>query len=222
MSARPQARVLVTAKAPVPGLAKTRLGAAVGMAAAADLAAAALLDTLATCAETFEVRYLALAGDLTEACRSDELVEALSGWIVFAQEGDTFADRLAHAHSRVAASGPGPVVQVGMDTPQLSAALLGSVLDGLEHADVVLGPAPDGGWWVLGLADGRQARALAGVPMSVPQTYRRTVAAFAGHLLAEVAQLRDVDTAEDAESVAAAAPGSRFASAWHTHLAGVR
>ena len=45
-------RILVIAKAPVPGLAKTRLGAAVGMDVAAELAAAALLDTVRTCAAT--------------------------------------------------------------------------------------------------------------------------------------------------------------------------
>ncbi|RZI87691.1 MAG: DUF2064 domain-containing protein [Microbacterium sp.] len=216
------ARVLVMAKAPVPGQAKTRLGATVGMAAAADLAAAALLDTLDACAATFEVRYLALAGDLTRACRSDEIVEALAGWIVLDQVGASFADRLAHAHGRVADCGPGPIVQVGMDTPQLTGPLLRAVADGLERADVVLGPAEDGGWWALGLADGRDARALVDVPMSDPQTYRRTVEAFAGHRVLEVAELRDIDTLDDAGTVAAAAPGTRFARAWTSRLAGAR
>ncbi|MCX6394893.1 MAG: DUF2064 domain-containing protein [Propionibacteriales bacterium] len=212
------ARVLVMAKAPVPGHVKTRLGADVGMTVAADLAAAALLDTLEVCTATFGTRYLALAGDLALAARSDAIVEALAGWIVFEQEGSTFAERLAHAHARVADCGPGPVVQVGMDTPQLTAELLGAVTDGLVGADVVLGPAPDGGWWVLGLADGRDARVLVDVPMSVPQTYRRTVDAFAGHRIADTVELCDVDTVADAEQVAALAPGSRFAHAWASGL----
>lgn len=219
MSTSPAARVLVMAKAPVPGHAKTRLGATVGMVAAADLAAAALLDTLDACAATFEVRYLALAGDLTQACRSDDIIEALGGWIVFDQEGDSFADRLANAHTRVADCGPGAVVQVGMDTPQLTRELLRSVADPVEAgADVVVGPAEDGGWWALGLADGRDARALVDVPMSVPETYRRTVAAFNGRRVVEVAELRDVDTSDDADAVASASPGSRFARAWNARL----
>ena len=211
------ARVLVIAKAPVPGLAKTRLGEEVGMEQAADLAAAALLDTLAACREEFGTRYLALTGDLTRASRSDEIIEALAGWIVFEQVGATFADRLAHAHRSVADSGPGGVVQIGMDTPQVTPVLLRSVAAALDSgSEVVLGPAEDGGWWVLGLADGRTATALVGVPMSDPETFARTEEAFAtgGQRAARVATLRDVDTVADAAAVAELAPATRFASSW--------
>lgn len=213
------ARVLVMAKAPVPGLAKTRLGHDIGMEQAADLAAAALLDTLAACRDGFAGRYLALTGDLTQAARSDEVVEALTGWTVFEQVGATFADRLAHAHRSVADHGAGPVVQLGMDTPQLTPELLRSVTDGLASgAEVVLGPAEDGGWWVLGLADGHQATALVGVPMSDPETFTRTREAFAarGLEIARVATLRDVDTAADATAVARQAPATLFAGSWRT------
>lgn len=210
------ARVLVMAKAPVPGLAKTRLGSSIGSEAAADLAAAALLDTLDACAG-FEARYLALTGDLSQASRRDEIAAALTGWVVFEQSGDTFAQRLAHAHRWVAGQGPGGIVQVGMDTPHLSPEVLGCVADALDrHAEVVLGPAEDGGWWVLGLADGRDAAALVGVPMSTDQTHARTVAAFVdrGRRVAGTVVLRDVDTVADAEAVAALAPTTRFARAW--------
>ena len=57
--------VLVVAKAPVPGLAKTRLAASIGADAAADVAAAALLDTLdAVAAASVQARVVALVGDL--------------------------------------------------------------------------------------------------------------------------------------------------------------
>ncbi len=62
-------RALVVAKAPVPGRVKTRLGAAIGMDAAARLAAAALLDTIAACRSAFAECHLALDGDLDEAVR---------------------------------------------------------------------------------------------------------------------------------------------------------
>ncbi|MFL6158624.1 MAG: alpha/beta hydrolase fold domain-containing protein, partial [Marmoricola sp.] len=88
------ARVLVVAKAPVPGLAKTRLGAEIGMDAAADLAAAALLDTIDACRQAFGKRcHLALEGDLAAASRGDEIVGALREWHVFAQQGDQLAQR---------------------------------------------------------------------------------------------------------------------------------
>jgi glycosyltransferase A (GT-A) superfamily protein (DUF2064 family) len=220
------ARVLVTAKAPVPGRAKTRLGAAVGAVVAADLAAAALLDTVTAATAAFPGRcHLALDGDLAAAARSAQIREALAGWHVFAQCDGTFGERLAHAHRTVAEHGPGAVVQVGMDTPQVTVAALHEAASavgrgaGAGGADAALGPAEDGGWWVLALADGRRARALTDVEMSRSDTCAATRRALVagGAAVTTVGRLRDVDTVADAAAVALAAPGTRFARAWRTH-----
>jgi len=209
-------RALVVAKAPVPGLAKTRLGALVGHAVAADLAAAALLDTLDACAGAFDRCHLALAGDLGDACRSRELRAGLRSWDVFPQQGASLGERLAHAHRAVAADGSGGVVQVGMDTPQVTPGLLLEAAGCLRPGGGVLGPAEDGGWWLLGLDDPRSARVLGDVPMSTARTGADTRSALEGAGVSVVATcgLRDVDTVEDAHLVAGRAPGSRFAHAW--------
>jgi rSAM/selenodomain-associated transferase 1 len=206
--------VLVVAKAPEPGRAKTRLGAEIGMERAADLAAAALLDTLGAASATGWERHVSLAGDLDRAARGDEIRAALDGWVVHPQQGPDFAARLADAHARVR----GPVVQVGMDTPQVTGSLLAEAAAVLEAHDAVLGPADDGGWWVLALRDSADARALVDVPMSTPTTYDDTRAALeaAGLDVGITSTLRDVDTVADADEVAALAPGSRFAQAWTT------
>ncbi|WP_127480854.1 TIGR04282 family arsenosugar biosynthesis glycosyltransferase [Nocardioides pantholopis] len=207
-------RMLVVAKAPVPGQVKTRLGAAVGMAAAAEVAAAALLDTLAVCRRAVgaERCHLSLAGHLADATRADELARELVGWSVVPQRGRDFGDRLAHAHRGV----PGPVVQVGMDTPQVTEDLLLTVAAGLAEHDAVLGPAEDGGWWALALRDPARAAVLSGVPMSTPTTYADTRAALVadGCRVGTASALRDVDEVADGHLVAAQAPGSRFARAW--------
>lgn len=204
--------VLVVAKAPEPGKVKTRLGADIGMEAAAEVAAAALLDTLAACAEASDERHVSLAGDLAGAVRADELAAALRGWTVHEQVGADFAERLADAHARV----PGPVLQVGMDTPHLTAEQLREAATGLASYDAVLGPADDGGWWLLGLRDPADAVALVGVPMSTDTTGADTRAALEarGLSVGTTSALRDVDTVGDADLVAALAPGSRFAQAW--------
>lgn len=208
------AHVLVVAKAPVAGQAKTRLGAEVGMAAAAELAAAALLDTLAAAAAYAGPGrcHVALAGDLADGAAADELRRALDGWVVRPQIGGGFDERLAHAHADV----PGPVVQVGMDTPQLTPALLAEVVAGLASHDAVLAPAEDGGWWALALRDPGAAGALRGVPMSTPETYVATRAALedAGLSVGTASTLVDVDEVDDAHRVAAAAPSTRFARRW--------
>lgn len=210
------ARVLVVAKAPVAGRVKTRLGAGVGMAAAAELAAAALLDTVASCRAAFGADrcLLALSGDLADAVRGDELARALDGWAVAHQRGSTFAERLVNAHADVTPGGP--VVQVGMDTPQVAPEQLRAAAAGLGDHDAVLGAAEDGGWWVLGLREPRSAVALHGVPMSTPTTYADTRDALvaAGVEVGTTGPLRDVDTVADADAVAAAAPEGEFARVW--------
>ena len=201
------------AKAPVPGLAKTRLAAAVGDEAAADLAAAALLDTISACREATADCSIALTGVLEDAFRAEEIRAALAGWSILWQRGEAFAERLANAHLD---AGPGPLLQIGTDTPQVTAAQLRAVADVLTNHDTVLGPADDGGWWVLGRHDAAQAEALRGVPMSTSTTGDDTRAALVAHGLSVglAESLRDVDTVEDTEVVAAAAPGTRFARAW--------
>jgi len=210
-------RVLVVAKAPVPGRAKTRLGATVGPDAAAELAAASLLDVVdaATSAVGAGSCHLALAGELDDGVRADELRTALAGWSVRPQADGDLGRRLARAHG---ALGPGPVVQVGMDTPQLTAGLLHGVLGGLDDHEAVLAPAADGGWWALALRDPGRAEVLEQVPMSTPTAYDDTRAALEAEGLRVAAGapvLTDVDTADDAAAVAAAAPASRFAQEWN-------
>ncbi|MCA1480951.1 DUF2064 domain-containing protein, partial [Bradyrhizobium sp. NBAIM08] len=136
------------------------------------------------------------------------------------QHGDGFAERLVNAHGDV--PGDGAVVQIGMDTPQVTAALLERAAAGLATHDAVLGPAEDGGWWVLGLTDPGAAAALADVAMSTPTTYldTREALAAAGHRVTTTAVLRDVDTIEDAEAVALGAPDGEFARAWERRTPG--
>jgi glycosyltransferase A (GT-A) superfamily protein (DUF2064 family) len=214
-----RAAVVVLAKAPVPGLAKTRLAAAVGDWRAADLAAAALLDTLERCGEVFAsgFRVAALAGDLADARRGEELASALEGWHVMEQGTGGLGERIRHALYATYRLAGGPVVLVGMDTPHLQGRVLAEVAETVAATGrPVLGPAVDGGWWVLATADPGVADGLGDVPMSRPDTYARTheVVCRVARGVAAAPVMRDVDTAADAAWAAAAAPRSRFARAW--------
>ncbi|MGL5911417.1 MAG: DUF2064 domain-containing protein, partial [Phycicoccus sp.] len=219
--------VLVVAKAPRPGEVKTRLTPAVDPTAAADLAAAALLDTLDAAAASFPParRVLALTGDLAGAWREPELRVAVSRWAVVAQCGSTFGERLADAHRQAHGLAGGPVVQIGMDTPHVDPALLAS-LPALARRSgrPVLGPAEDGGWWVLVTGDPAQAEVLSGVPTSRPDTGRLTTAALAAAGTAPrlTATVRDIDLPADARAVAALAPHTRFALTWHRAMDATR
>lgn len=211
--------VLVVAKAPVPGLAKTRIGAVVGAEAAAELAAAALLDTL-DATERWAPgcrRLLAMTGSLRTAARGAEIARRLAAWTVVEQRGATFADRLVSAHRAAAArwTPDCPVIQIGMDTPSIIGsdldAILAPLVDG--DADVALGPAVDGGWWGIATRRSGYADQLAAVPMSRPDTAVRTVSAMeaAGARVRLVHVLRDVDEWADAVALSRSAPQLRTA-----------
>lgn len=195
--------LLVIAKAPVPGRVKTRLCPPCSPRHAASVARAALEDTLAAAgAAAVERRVLVLEG------APGPWLPA--GWEVVPQRGAGLAARLAAAFADAGA----PALLIGMDTPQVTPALLGRGLAALRTHDAVLGSAPDGGYWAIGLRDAAAA-VFAGVPMSDGDTGTRQRARLDGLGLttASLPPLRDVDTIADARAVAAAAPRSRFAAA---------
>lgn len=205
--------VLVVAKAPEPGRAKTRLAATVGDAVAAEIAAAALLDTLDAVSEApVASRVVALTGDLDAAAGAMQLRYELESFTVIEQRGASFADRLANAHADSAEGYP--VLQIGMDTPQITADLLADCARRLLRAPAVLGLARDGGWWLLGVRAPGMAECLRAVPMSQPDTGALTLKALHdnGVDAEQVELLADFDVAGDVAAVRdECGPDSRFA-----------
>jgi uncharacterized protein len=197
--------LLVMTKAPAPGRSKTRLTPPCTPEQAAALARAALEDTLAS------------AGAVRRAGRRVVVLDGEPGpWLppgfeVVAQRGSGLAERLAAAFEHVG----GPAFLVGMDTPQVTPALLDAGLAALAAgADAVFAEAPDGGYWAIGLRR-PDPRVFEGIPMSAGNTgvRQRERLRELGLRVALLPALRDVDTMEDARAVAASAPARRFAAA---------
>lgn len=195
--------VLVMAKAPVPGRVKTRMCPPLSPVEAAELAQAALADTL----------------EAVASCGADRRLVALDGevgpWLppgfeVFAQCGGGLDERLAAAWEHTG----GPGLQIGMDTPQVTGELLDCCLELFDSQDTraLLGPASDGGWWAIGLRR-PDLRAFMGVPMSTESTGREQLQRLVelGNHPVILPTLRDVDHIEDATFVADLVPSSRFA-----------
>jgi len=197
--------VVVLAKAPIAGRVKTRLCPPLEPCEAASLAAAALADTLAVVSSTRCARRV-VAFDAPP-----------DGWIppgfdVIRQPSGGLGHRLAAAF----AAARGPTVLVGMDTPQITSSAIEHAQDCLRHeSDAVLGPAFDGGYWLVGLAT-PDPRAFLGVPMSTKTTAtaQRARLAALGLRTTTLPTLRDVDYYSDALAVAAEAPSSRFSEVW--------
>ena len=199
-----RATLLVLAKEPVAGRAKTRCCPPCTFEQAARLAESALVDTLtAVLATPAARRVLVLEGSPGPWL--------LPGFEVIAQRGGGLDVRLASAFEDVG----GPSVLVGMDTPQVTPSLLSAATTTLcrEGVDAVLGLADDGGYWAIGL---RRADPdiFVGVPMSTDQTGRAQLARLRerGCSVEPLPMLADVDTFSVALDVAARAPGTRFAA----------
>ncbi|MFD1658688.1 DUF2064 domain-containing protein [Streptomyces caeni] len=189
--------LLVIAKEPLPGRVKTRLTPPFTPEEAAELAEAALADTLRAVAATPSTRrVLVLDGSPGPWLPP--------GFDVVPQCTGGLNERLADAFGRCA----GPALLIGMDTPQVTPDLL--TVD-FSDTDAYFGPAEDGGFWALGLAEPDPAL-LRGVPMSTPVTgaVQRDRLISAGLRVRDLPSLRDVDTAADAHAVAALAPHGRF------------
>ncbi|MFF1835605.1 DUF2064 domain-containing protein [Streptomyces sp. NPDC058231] len=205
MSTSGPTTLLVIAKEPLPGRVKTRLTPPFTPAEAAELAEAALRDTLCTLlAVPARRRVLVLDG------RPGPWLP--TGIEVVAQSAGGLDERLAAAFGGCT----GPALLIGMDTPQITAAHLAPVLspDAWDGCDAWFGPADDGGFWALGLA-APDPELVRGVPMSVPRTgaVQRRRLVDAGLTVRDLPALRDVDDAADAALVAAAAPDGQFAAA---------
>jgi glycosyltransferase A (GT-A) superfamily protein (DUF2064 family) len=201
--------VLVMAKAPVAGKVKTRLCPPCSPQEAAAVAEAALADTL----------------DAVVGCCAEVKVVALDGaagpWLpsglrVINQRGAGLAERLANAWADTRPWSGGCGIQIGMDTPQVTAWELDELLGMLrgQQPGALLGLARDGGWWVIGLPGTDPKSVFGGLPMSTSRTGHAQAERLRhlGLVVTEAPTRSDIDTFDDLLEVAAGLPGSRTAA----------
>lgn len=187
-------RLLVFAKAPRPGGVKTRLGAVL----AADLAAA----LYRAMAEAVLVRTREAPCARTVFFAPGEAEAEMAAWLphetLVPQEGDDLGARMAAAFTWAFGTGATKVVLVGTDVPGLSDEHVRAALLALDAHDVVLGPARDGGYYLVALR--RPAPALfEGVAWGTADVLAQTLARAeaAGLAVAPLAPLGDVDELAD-------------------------
>lgn len=210
-------RLILFAKAPVPGRAKTRLVPALGADGAARLYRAFLADT----AEV--VRRVRAADErelwVTAGPGSEEAIAAAGeGFAVRRQREGGLGDRLTHAFGRAFEEGSGRALVVGSDHPTLPVAYLERGLAALEEADLALGPSDDGGYYAVGLrrdAWPRAASLFEDIPWSTPRVLAETLrrAREAGLRVAELPEWYDVDEPGELDRLREDVdPGSRTAA----------
>ena len=137
-------RLMIFAKAPEPGRVKTRLAPAVGSENAARLHAAFVRDVVARHRRPGRALTVWRAGDLAHPLWAE------LGVPLEAQPAGDLGHRMRWAFEREGAAGEAVVI-LGTDSPSLPPALVDAAFEALTRVPVVLGPACDGGYYLLGL-----------------------------------------------------------------------
>jgi rSAM/selenodomain-associated transferase 1 len=194
------ATLVVFARFPRAGEAKTRLAPRLGPDGAADLARWMLAATWAEAqlAARAAGRRLELHGCGAPPGEFERLLGGAASFVP--QSGEEFGERLERAFASAFERGAARVVLVGADCPALSPRHFDEALAALDSSDAVLGPARDGGWWLMGLRSSAP-ELFHGIAWSTPAVLAQTLAAAraSGLSVTLLEELADIDTPEDLE-----------------------
>jgi len=190
-------RVLLFAKAPRLGFVKTRLARDMGAERALDIYRMIGRNVAASVAKEYP---LTVWYDPSDA--EPEMRRWLGDFEFRSQVGEDLGERMAFAFREHFGRGESPVMAIGADAPGVSAVTISEAATILGHADVVLGPAFDGGYYLLG-SHALHERLFHGIPWGtrivrqVTEQRCRDLDLTVGHLAVQ----RDVDTEEDVQAL---------------------
>jgi len=192
-----QKHLVVMVKRPIAGQVKTRLARDLGIAQATSFYRHA--TTSVACRLARDARWqslLAVSPDIAV----DTPVFAHSIPRCPQGKGD-LGERMGRI---MRAMPPGPVVIIGSDCPAVSAQHINAAFQRLGTHDAVIGPALDGGYWLIGLKRfPRCPRVFDNVRWSSVHTYADTLANMADLRVALLEPLSDVDTGADLKALGA-------------------
>ncbi len=192
-----QRTLVIFLKEPRPGRVKTRLGREIGMVEAAWWFRHQTARLIRRLARDRRWRTVLAVSPGREGLASRVWPARLTRW---PQGPGDLGDRMGRT---LRAMPPGPVIIVGADIPGVRPAHVAEGFRLLDRHDAVLGPAPDGGYWMIGLKRGGRAvpaGLFRGVRWSSPHALADTVSSLAPLDVGFGATLRDVDEAVDLHS----------------------
>ena len=205
------ALTLFFVKYPEPGKVKTRLAASIGLDMAAELYGNFVLDLLAKLESTrlpFKICFY-----------PEQKRELLTGWLgdghdYMAQKGADLGERILAAFLQVFEGGYRRVVLVGSDFPDLPQAFFEESLSALNTHDAVIGPAMDGGYYMIGFRkETFFHQAFEGMPWGTEGVFRQTLSILKAHRkrVYVLPVWNDIDTLEDLRQLTERAKDSGLA-----------
>lgn len=194
--------LIVFVKYPEPGKSKTRLIPAIGATRAAEIQHRMSLETLATAREfgrsgrhEVEIRFT--------GAKAEAMATLYGADLRYCDQGDgDLGQRLTAAIADAFSAGARTVMIIGTDCPALTVTCLVAAQNALAETDVVLGPALDGGYYLIGLRF-PHCELFQGIAWSTGQVFEQTldVAQRAGLSVHVLETLADIDRPEDLKFV---------------------
>jgi rSAM/selenodomain-associated transferase 1 len=175
--------LFIVARTPIAGQTKTRLGAHLGHEAATSLYSAFLRDlgvrfTEAAAVDGYDLYWHYTAPDEWDESTAQETFAQAAplGGRLLRQLGADLGERLRHGFQALRERGYERIVVIGSDSPQIPAEWVRDAFAALRNDDVVIGPARDGGYYLLGLrAESNLPDFFTGVRMSALDTCAQTI-----------------------------------------------
>jgi rSAM/selenodomain-associated transferase 1 len=185
-------RLVVFARQPIPGTVKTRLAAAIGADASAEVYAYLLAHAVATAMMVDGGVILSLAEP------ADREWVSRFGAQNEVQGGGDLGRRMAECFRRRFSEGAVKVVIIGSDNACVAPEHLTAAFDALDEVAVVIGPAQDGGYWLVGQRS-PGVDLFSDIPWSSPETLAATRLRLGtlGVAWRELENLPDIDTVDD-------------------------
>ena len=168
--------LVIVARYPQVGTTKTRLARALGNEETVQLYRAFLTDLALRFAgqPAYDLHWAYAPAEADYATFMVELAPSLVRHMrFFPQEGTGLGERLHHAFRRTYAHGYKRTVVIGSDSPHIGVDTIAEASRTLDRADVVLGPAEDGGYYLIAMRQPHNV--FRGIPMSTSSVLRMTV-----------------------------------------------
>ena len=186
--------IIIFAKNPVLGKVKTRLAKTIGDEKALEVYKELLEHTSTETGRIKADRYVFFSDDIPE----NDSIWPDTSFIYEAQEGDKLGERMHHAFQTVLDIGYDKVLIVGSDCFELTFDLIEKAFEELEETDVVIGPARDGGYYLLGMKE-LIPTVFEDIEWSTDTVFDSTIEALiqSKKTWYELPILSDIDTEED-------------------------
>ena len=221
----PETALVVMARYPEPGKTKTRLAQTIGDCEAAALYRAFLIDLANRFVrQSYLLHWAYTPAEVDFRTFLATIVPSLAPYMsCFPQHGPDLGARLLHAFRWTYQHGFKRTVLIGSDSPQISREIICQAEYALNMADVVLGPAEDGGYYLIAMREPHDV--FTGIPMSTSEVLEQTIqrATEQGLTIKLLESLFDVDESADLSRLAELLEqDASLAPATAAHLATIR